>query len=219
MGTCQRIIYGLIVVALGILLFGIPGCTRSTYSSHTPDQSFEGLNPVKARGAPLWIPILPDAQVSLPTSHWLQLEPLNKVDSIIVQLGIEIKSSGRHGTVDQYQMIVFDIKGSREINPKFWDGLEIAQAQRLAQQVYGYWIAKQGTSRSMAKAWVKLGNVWLMLVGDRWVVESLVQHYTERYKSMLHSLEEVRNIDKNLEKNVRFLVEYSEFRVAKQQPE
>lgn len=220
MGIGHRTIHGFIVVVWGMILFCIPGCTRSTHSSNPPDQSFESLNPIKARGAPLWIPILPDAQVSLSHSDWIQVEPFNRVDSIVIHFGIKIKSSSKQGIADQYQMIVFDIKESRKINPNFWRRLEIAQAQRLAQQVYGYWVAKeqQGMSRGYAKAWVKLGNVWLMLAGDRWVVESLVQHYIERYKLMLRFLEDAGKFDKNFQKNVRFLVEYSEFRVGKPQP-
>jgi hypothetical protein len=179
-------------------------------SCNRPTDSFERLNPVKARSAPLWMPTLTGYQLSVSNTYWSQREPF-EADTLIFHLSITAKNNSKEGAVDQYQLVVTDFDRSRRYNLKFWQGFQGKEAEQLQRAEKGFWL-----NRERDRGWVKLGNVWLLLVGDAWLIELLAQDYIQQYEQRVHGMQQARKqFGDNAEKAFGFLLEYREHQVAK----
>lgn len=191
-----------VLLAIVVLL---QGCRN-----HPRSDSFESLNSVQVRGAPLWMPTLPNYKVQITNAYWFQRVPFN-VDTLGFHISIIAQKDSVRGEVDQYQVVVQDINHSKTANPRFWDGFGGGEPEHLAQLDSGYWLNKE-----KHRGWVKLGNVWLMISGDAWLVELLAKHYITQYNQRVKA---VRAAEKELgpdtEKALGFLYKYVETRSVK----
>ena len=179
-------------------------------SCNRPTASFEQLNPVKAHSAPLWMPTLTGYQLSVSNTYWSQREPF-EADTLIFHLSITAKNNSKEGAVDQYQLVVTDFDRSRRYNLKFWQGFQGKETEQLQRAEKGFWL-----NRERHRGWVKLGNVWLLLVGDAWLIELLAQDYIQQYEHRARGMQQARKqFGDNAEKAFGFILEYREHQVAK----
>jgi hypothetical protein len=143
-------------------------------------------------------------------TYWSQREPF-EVDTLTFHLSLTAKNNSKEGAVDQYQLVVTDLDRSRRYNLKFWQGFQGKEAEQLKRAEKGFWL-----NRERHRGWVKLGNVWLLLVGDAWLIELLAQDYIQQYEQRVRGMQQARKqFGDNAEKAFGFLLEYREHQVAK----
>lgn len=192
----------LILCAGGAFL--LSSCTRPVTSP-----SHSSLNPVKARGFPIWMPALPECTFAPENLQFSQFEP-NGVDDIVIYLSTQAQCGKRTGSFSQLQMIVLDVETARQQNPKFWEGVESDHFEQLRRQTAGYVLAA-----SKNRAWVKLGNVYLHIRGDAWLVEKLAPHYVKVYNEVKKTTEQVvqqLGAPEEAKGNFELLYDYREYR-------
>lgn len=191
----------------GILSHVLTGCRQ---------QQARGPDTVAARGSLLWVPVLADCIVQIRDAYWVQTAPYS-VETTTYHLGIAIQKGTRKGIVDQYQLVVLDIAKSQKLNPKFWKHLEHTQVEQLRSLQRGYYVMRLANAPEAARGWVKLGNVWLMLVGDYWAVELLAKHYISEFDRRVKGLGEAKRLlgPQAPDSSLRFLVEYGEASVVR----
>lgn len=201
--------------AVAILLCGLLGSLGYVLTGCRQQQASEP-NTVAARGSLLWVPVLPDCIVQIRNAYWVQTAPYS-VETTTYHLGIAIQKGTRKGSVDQYQLVVLDIAQSQKLNPKFWKHMEPTQVEQLRSRQRGYYVMRLANAPESARGWVKLGNVWLMLVGDYWVVELLAKHYISEFDLRVKGLGEAKRLlgSQAPDTSLRFLVEYGEAPVAR----
>lgn len=198
-----RIVFLLAIVG-GV--FPLPCCKRPSSISH------KALNPVNARGFPIWTPSLPECIFTPTNPMFAQYEPYS-IDSVVIHTSAEAKCGGRVGSFSQLQMVVLNVETARRQYTKFWDGIEDNQLEQLIKQPAGYVVSALGD-----RAWVKLGNIWLHLRGDTWLVKKLAVHYVKVYNEMVHDIGgaiQKLGVPEQARSNFEVLYEYREYHTNK----
>lgn len=178
-------------------------------SSCNRQPSYKQLNPVQSRGFPIWMPALPNCTFRPVNLSFAQSEPF-EVDNIIIHYSTEVQCGQMTGSFSQLQIIVSDFGSAKRQHAKFWEGVDSVSLEPLLKRRSGYVL-----SASQERAWVKLGNIWLHLRGDGWVVQKLATHYVQTYDKMVTDIDKtVRrlSVPNEARSNFEVLYEYKEYR-------